>query len=620
MRILSISSSYPPYANGRNAQLAAEISDGLRQRGHDVHLLTIRPAHGETRVEGHIHYALEADVNEASRVPQWLQFFLLRRSRERRNVAYLQKMLSEFRPDVTVIWSLQRLQRRLAWIVEQTLDTRAVYYSVGGSPLQPDRYSAYWMAFPQKHGGVPFGRLISRVALRQIRLENPGVLRLDFVMCASEDIRHALCEAGVLPLDSLVAHDLDEVEAVLERARAHRRLGLPLPPARARPLFDLKRWTSRPLKLSNDLHQRLDDDQHLALAAQWLQVAQDMTGNGGLAQLYNTAKREWTPAYPETTGYAIPTLLHYAHQTRGEQLRERVQHMAQFLLSVQLADGSVPVVNNEMFKVVQPCAFDIGQVIYGYLTAYQEFNQPDYLEAARRAGDWLIRDQEADGSWQRYTYHNVVHAWEVRISWALLQLACASEDQRYAEAARRNIAWTCAQQHADGWFDHLALVPGEAAVMHTIAYTLEGLLECGAHLNDAGAIDAARRPADVLLEHQRADGALPGAYTDGWRSRDHFTCLTGNAQMAIVWQRLYQLTGDEKYLGASDRLIDHVCRSQLVRTSDRNLLGSVPGSSPLDGDYLPNSLPNWAVKFLMDALLLRQAIRRERRAAVPPPR
>jgi hypothetical protein len=208
----------------------------------------------------------------------------------------------------------------------------------------------------------------------------------------------------------------------------------------------------------------------------------------------------------------------------------------------------------------------------------------------------------------------------VRVSWALLLLAQISNDPRYEQAALKNIGWTRSKQHADGWFDHLALVPGEAAVMHTIAYTIEGLLECGVRLDDADVIESARTAADVLLKYQRVDGSLPGAFADRWRSIEHFTCLTGNAQMAIVWQRLFQLSGDEKYLDASDRIIDYACRSQLVHTHDRNLLGSVPGSSPIGGDYLPDSLPNWAVKFLMDALLLRQAIRSQGRAVAPPPR
>jgi hypothetical protein len=144
-----------------------------------------------------------------------------------------------------------------------------------------------------------------------------------------------------------------------------------------------------------------------------------VTGNGGLAQLYDTANVNGLPLIPKPQA-SHPTLLHYAAQTRDELLRERVRRMAQFLLSVQLANGAVPIVNNELFKVVQPCAFDVGQVIYGYVAAYQEFRQPDYLEAARRAGDWLIHDQELDGSWLRFTYYNVVHAWEVRVSMGLI--------------------------------------------------------------------------------------------------------------------------------------------------------------------------------------------------------
>jgi glycosyltransferase involved in cell wall biosynthesis len=68
---------------------------------------------------------------------------------------------------------------------------------------------------------------------------------------------------------------LDEVEAVLERARAHRRLGPPLPPAHSQPLFDLKRWVNRPIKATDYWHARLGDEQHLAVDAQWLGVAQE---------------------------------------------------------------------------------------------------------------------------------------------------------------------------------------------------------------------------------------------------------------------------------------------------------------------------------------------------------
>jgi len=263
-------------------------------------VLTTRLPYPATRVENGVHYQLVLDIDEESRVPVPMQFFLQRKRRERRNVAYLQQVLSDFKPDVTLIWNSKGLPRRLLWLVEQTPGTQAVYYAAGTSPLQPDEYSTYWETSLQQHNAAPLRKYLSRVALRQLRLENPGVLRLDFVIAQPDHIEE----------ESALEQSLDEVEAVLNQARAHRRLGPPLPAARSQPLFDLKRWLSRPFKITDRWYERLADDLHLALAAQWLGVAQDVTGNGGLAQLFNTAKREWTPAYPETTGYAIPTLLH----------------------------------------------------------------------------------------------------------------------------------------------------------------------------------------------------------------------------------------------------------------------------------------------------------------------
>ena len=268
MRILLISKGYPSHTDGRAEPLAVQVVRGLQQRGHTLQVLTTRQSDPATRVENAVHYQLEPDINETSRVPVPVQFLLQRKSRERRNAQYLQQVLSEFKPDVTVLWNLKGLQRRLIWIVEQTPGTQPVYYASGTSPLQPDAYTAYWESFLQRPDKVPLRKQVSRVALRQLRLENPGVLRLDFVI---EQPDHVEAESASERL-------LDEVEAALNQARGQRRLGPPLPPARSRPLFDLKRWVSRPIQVTNSWHARLSDDRHLSLAAQWLGVAQAVTG------------------------------------------------------------------------------------------------------------------------------------------------------------------------------------------------------------------------------------------------------------------------------------------------------------------------------------------------------
>src|SRR6185312_12667928 len=56
----------------------------------------------------------------------------------------------------------------------------------------------------------------------------------------------------------------------------------------------------------------LDARRGLQAAAEWLARAQDATGCDGVSACYDAAKRTWTGAYPETTGYIIPTFFRYA--------------------------------------------------------------------------------------------------------------------------------------------------------------------------------------------------------------------------------------------------------------------------------------------------------------------
>lgn len=57
---------------------------------------------------------------------------------------------------------------------------------------------------------------------------------------------------------------------------------------------------------------------HLSEAMRWLCRAQDATGSGGVARSYTLrfrrrhGRRGWLAAYPETTGYIIPTFFEYA--------------------------------------------------------------------------------------------------------------------------------------------------------------------------------------------------------------------------------------------------------------------------------------------------------------------
>ena len=65
--------------------------------------------------------------------------------------------------------------------------------------------------------------------------------------------------------------------------------------------------------LSNRQHnesQGYSDRDHMIAAAEWLERAQDISGDGGVCGRYRLSSG-WTSSYPETTGYIIATMLRY---------------------------------------------------------------------------------------------------------------------------------------------------------------------------------------------------------------------------------------------------------------------------------------------------------------------
>jgi len=346
------------------------------------------------------------------------------------------------------------------------------------------------------------------------------------------------------------------------------------------------------------------DLQHLGAVIGWLCAAQDATPDNGVAAFYDIRVGAWGPSYPETTGYIIPTLFDYAAYTQKEMYRDRAVRMADWLLTLQMENGAFPIGPLWQDWERRPIVFDTGQIIQGLARAYQETENGIYLEAASRAGDWLVALQDGDGCWRKFTSQGVVHTYNVRVAWALLQLSFINGDEQHQNAAVRNLEWALTQQEQDGWFRNAAFRLDEDPLTHTIAYTIEGLLESGVLLNDQRFIESARLAADVLRLRQEQDGYLRARYGQGWKSDTDWSCLTGSAQMALVWLRLFQLTGDLNYLSAARVANDYLKRRHPRHGKLPGVVGGLAGSYPIYEAYEPYRNLNWAAKFFADSLLL----------------
>jgi hypothetical protein len=238
------------------------------------------------------------------------------------------------------------------------------------------------------------------------------------------------------------------------------------------------------------------------------------------------------------------------------------------------------------------------------IAGYTQLGRADCLEAAIRAGRWLVRLQDDDGSWRQYEHNNVPHVYNTRATWALLVTGLLAAEVDLVASARRNLDWALCQQTPCGWLANNAFLPERAPFTHTIAYAIRGFLESGVLLDEDRYLQAAQLAGQGMAKVQRKDGWLAGTYRDNWVTADNYCCLTGLAQMSINWMRLTQITGEENFRAHARASLEYLKTTQNLDTKDPVVRGGIAGSSPIWGDYSRFEYPNWAAKFFADALLM----------------
>lgn len=351
------------------------------------------------------------------------------------------------------------------------------------------------------------------------------------------------------------------------------------------------------------------DRDHLLAASHWLRAAQDATGNGGVSGRYRLAGG-WSPAYPETTGYLVPTFLRMAEALGDTDWRFRAEHAVRFLLGAQLDSGAF---SGGEVGDPNPTAsvFNTAQILCGLTAWHRATGDSTTLAAAHRAASWLVQVQEPDGAWRRHVYWGVPSAYSAHASCWLAEFGAHTDRPEYLRAAENHLDWVLQQRDAEtGWIHLMGFGADDhragRAVTHTIGYTLWGLLRTAELTGRNAVIQDVNQAAQGIARRLELSGRIPGVLDQGWRSGASYTCLTGNAQLALVWLRLYGHVGDARLVSAALKAIDLVKRAQVMTSSNPGLRGGIPGSAPIWGDYIPYALPNWAPKFFIDALLDKQ--------------
>ncbi|MBE8233093.1 MAG: hypothetical protein HAW67_05100 [Endozoicomonadaceae bacterium] len=315
----------------------------------------------------------------------------------------------------------------------------------------------------------------------------------------------------------------------------------------------------------------------------------------------------WSNPYPETTGYAIPTLLNVSSIMPTLNTEEAAFYVGDWLLSIQKSEGSwlgglYPNKTSNTGSV-----FNTGQILKGMMALYHHSGEQKYLDAAVKGSEWLANGVDAQGLWPANDYKaKQTPSYYTHVAWPMLEVWKESQNEEVRESAERFLMTILSRRKNNGAFSGWEFEQGKPAFTHTISYTIRGFQECARLLDEVDKYSIPTKQAleFLLRKAEFTNGKLPGAFDIDWKGNRHFVCLTGNAQIAINLLILESYETDLRIVNAAAKLVDFVCSVQRNANLLDGVHGGVAGSYPLWGKYMVFRYPNWAAKYHCDALLL----------------
>lgn len=353
------------------------------------------------------------------------------------------------------------------------------------------------------------------------------------------------------------------------------------------------------------------DKHHLKLSIEWLKKAQDATSDAGVSRGFSLIrnikmdKLGWQPSYPETTGYIIPTMINAGKILCDPDLIRRVKLMADWELRIMLSDGAVH--GGNISGQPNPAVFDTGQVIRGLSAVFKETQEEKYLNAALKSANWIVSNEcNKEGRWivnnakcvdQRTTTYNIYAVAPI------VELGLQENNKEFKDLGIRAGDYTLSMQTGSGWYKNADFEDREDSLLHTIAYTIDGIWDIGEHLNIDRYLFSAQKAIDGILPHMDESGKMPGRFKRDWAGTVDWTCLTGVLQIAVTCMKLYKRIGDKKYLAAAIKV------KNFIKTCQNNIderyggIGAIWGSWPIEGGYGRYQALNWPVKYFADLLI-----------------
>ena len=147
-------------------------------------------------------------------------------------------------------------------------------------------------------------------------------------------------------------------------------------------------------------------------------------------------------------------------------------------------------------------------------------------------------------------------------------------------------------------------------LLHHIGYALDGLLISYEITKKEEYLELSKGYAIKLLSMFEVNLGLPAYAKKDWKifhdinEKNHSQCLTGYAQITIVFFKLSNYFEDLRFKNAGLKILDLVCAISNREDNNKGLSFGIAGSFPFNGNYQKNQMVNWAAKYLAEAIIL----------------
>lgn len=339
-------------------------------------------------------------------------------------------------------------------------------------------------------------------------------------------------------------------------------------------------------------------DKSIRRAADFLLRASGQTNHQGLPHAYRFLypMQPWSVAYPEVTGYTVPTFFQLKNYFSDDTFADCALSHTDWLCQIQHPEGWF---YSGIRPDGPPSLFNTAMIVMGLTASFKYTNSPMYREAAIKAANWIIAHQDNNGGFSKFAYSKGFQpAYYTRVGWAIqfahrtFQVNDAWE--RSAEALMKNLSSDFENRH----IKNVGFHPLQPAFLHTIAYAIRGALEWEDLTVQSDFFNLSI--LEKLTEEFKISRKWPGRIWPNNKPDYSFRCLTGEAQIliALMKSRKVYLSQEEMKV-AINSLIDS-------QSTKRKTKGALSGSKPIYGPYMRFKYPAWATKFLIDALLMYQ--------------